>query len=107
MTVRGEPQSTNFDDFVNEVEKKATDVERQELDSARQRFSIGARLLARRTAAGFTQQQLAEEAGIPQSEISRIERGQANPTLQTLEALGAPLGMTLDYATAGSVEEDI
>jgi ribosome-binding protein aMBF1 (putative translation factor) len=90
--------STNFKDLVKDVERSSTPEERKELDAARQRFSIGARLLHRRMAAGLTQQQLAEASGIAQSEISRIERGQANPTAHTLEALGRPLGVALDYA---------
>jgi DNA-binding XRE family transcriptional regulator len=90
--------ATNFEDFVKEVEDRSTPGEQAELDAARRRFSIGVKLLERRMAAGFTQQRLAAVSGVPQSEISRIERGQANPTVQTLEALGAPLGVTLAYA---------
>lgn len=96
--------STNFEDFVKDVELDSTSDERRELDAARRRFSIGARLLERRMAAGLTQQQLADASRVPQSDISRIERGHANPTVQTLEALGAPLGVTLDYAPANKLQ---
>ncbi len=89
--------TTKFDDFVREVEDGSTDEERRELDAARARFKIGARLLQQRQAAGLSQQQLAAASGIAQADISRIERGQANPTVATLQALGAPLGVTLDY----------
>ena len=85
--------TTDFRDFVDELERNPE--ERAALDEARKRFSIGSLLLERRMAAGFTQQQLAAASGIPQSEISRIERGQGNPTVQTLESLGAPLGVAL------------
>jgi ribosome-binding protein aMBF1 (putative translation factor) len=88
----------DFREFVRELERDPE--ERAALERARKRMSIGARLLERRLAAGLTQQQLAVASGIPQSEVSRIERGQANPTLQTLEALGAPLGVTLELAPA-------
>jgi DNA-binding XRE family transcriptional regulator len=97
--------STDFHDFVRDVEREGTAQERSDLEAARQRFSIGLKLLERRMSAGMTQQQLADASGVPQSEISRIERGQANPTVQTLESLGAPLGVTLDYtpfASAGT-----
>jgi transcriptional regulator with XRE-family HTH domain len=44
---------------------------------------------------GVTQAQLADDTGINQSEISRIERGAANPTEKTLrrivEALDAEI----------------
>jgi len=85
--------STDFRDLVHELERDPE--ERSAIEHARERFTLGAMLLERRTAAGFTQKDLADASGIPQSEISRIERGQANPTLQTIEALGAPLGVSL------------
>jgi ribosome-binding protein aMBF1 (putative translation factor) len=89
--------TTKFDDFIREVEDNSTDEERRELDAARARFRIGARLLQQRQAAGLSQQQLATVSGIAQADISRIERGQINPTAATLQTLGAPLGVTLDY----------
>ena len=88
--------TANFKDFIREIESESTPRERNELDAARTRFKLGARILQRRLATGLTQQQLARASGIAQADISRIERGQANPTAETLEALGAPLGITLD-----------
>jgi transcriptional regulator with XRE-family HTH domain len=43
----------------------------------------------------LTQKQLATASGINQGEISRIERGQTNPTVTTLAALLAPLNARL------------
>jgi transcriptional regulator with XRE-family HTH domain len=43
----------------------------------------------------LTQKQLATVSGINQGEISRIERGQTNPSATTLAALLAPLGARL------------
>jgi ribosome-binding protein aMBF1 (putative translation factor) len=98
MTSRKETRmTTKFDDYVREVEDGSTAKERRELDAARVRFKIGARLLRQRLAAGLSQQQLAVASGIAQADISRIERGQINPTAATLQTLGAPLGVTLDY----------
>lgn len=45
-----------------------------------------------RRAANLTQTRLAELSGIPQSEISRFERGQGNPTLETIGRLFSSLG---------------
>jgi ribosome-binding protein aMBF1 (putative translation factor) len=95
--------TTKFDDFVHEVEGASTDEERRELDAARARFKIGARVQQQRLAAGLTQQQLAVASGIAQADISRIERGQSNPTAATLEALGGPLGVTLDFIPASEL----
>jgi XRE family transcriptional regulator, regulator of sulfur utilization len=47
----------------------------------------------------LTQKQLAAVSGINQGEISRIERGQANPTATTLAALLTPLGARLGVVT--------
>ena len=47
----------------------------------------------------LTQKQLAAASGINQGEISRIERGQTNPTAATLAALLAPLGARLGVVT--------
>jgi ribosome-binding protein aMBF1 (putative translation factor) len=102
MTTSSDHNTTNFKDFVREVEGRSTPEERRELDAARARFKIGARLLQQRLAAGLTQQELAASSGIAQADISRIERGQANPTAETLEALGGPLGVTLDLVPAGA-----
>lgn len=90
--------SSTFKDYVEEVERNASQDEERLLDESRQRFGIGAKLLERRLAAGMTQRQLSIASNIDQAEISRIERGQANPTAQTLQALGAPLGVTLDLS---------
>lgn len=94
--------STDFQEFVREVEEKATPEERRLLDESRRRFGIGAKLLDRRLAAGMTQRELAQASGVDQAEISRIERGQGNPTAQTLQALGAPLGVSLDFSVTPS-----
>ncbi|MGA2929622.1 MAG: helix-turn-helix transcriptional regulator [Solirubrobacteraceae bacterium] len=101
------PASTKFEDFVREVEDRATPEERHELESARARFRIGARILQTRLAAGLTQQQLASVSGVAQADISRIERGQANPTAETLEALAGPLGVTLDLVPADESADPI
>jgi ribosome-binding protein aMBF1 (putative translation factor) len=94
--------STDFKDFVKDVERTATPDEQRVLDESRRRFGIGAKLLDRRLAAGMTQRDLAKASGIDQAEISRIERGQSNPTAQTLQALGTPLGVTLDLTELSS-----
>lgn len=44
---------------------------------------------------GLTQEQLAERTGIRQSEISKIENGERNPSIKLLQRLADGLGMTL------------
>jgi len=52
-------------------------------------------MLAARKDEGLTQKQLAERSGIDQAEISRIETGEANPTVKTLQRLAEAMGMRL------------
>jgi ribosome-binding protein aMBF1 (putative translation factor) len=98
-THRGADMSSNFKDFVDSIEQDASPEERRELEENRRRYRVGAKLLDRRLAAGLSQRELAQASGIDQAEISRIERGQGNPTVETLLALGTPLGITLDFTS--------
>lgn len=43
----------------------------------------------------LTQKQLAEKTGIDQSDISKLETGNANPTLQVLKRLAEGMDMVL------------
>ena len=60
----------------------------------RERFAV---LLKER---GLSQKELAAQAGISQSDLSRIEQGIANPSVATLgriaEALGAELRISIE-----------
>ena len=54
-------------------------------------------LREKREAAGLTQIQLADMAGVPQQTISAIElRARENPTVDTLYRLSRALGCTMD-----------
>ena len=57
--------------------------------------SFGTLLARARRAADLTQSQLAEESGVQQAIISRIEAGKGNPTLATMETLATACGRTL------------
>ena len=59
------------------------------------RYRLASDLIGRRRALHMTQQQLAAASGIRQSEISRIEGGNGNPTLKTIGALARALGAEL------------
>lgn len=52
-------------------------------------------LLYARNSIGMTQRQLAEITGIYQADISKIERGLANPSLSTINRLADGMGMKL------------
>lgn len=53
---------------------------------------FGERLKTLRLATGVTQGELADKTGTTASHISRIERGQANPTLDLMVKLAAEVG---------------
>lgn len=53
---------------------------------------------AARAQAGLSQKELAERTGIDQSDISKIERGVANPSVSTLERIAAALGGELSVS---------
>ncbi len=58
-------------------------------------YSVGAALCTARTDADMTQKELAALTGIDQSDLSKIERGQANPSVATLERIARALGKEL------------
>jgi DNA-binding XRE family transcriptional regulator len=61
-------------------------------------FAFAVELVSARRAARLTQTRLAEISGVPQSEISRFERGQGNPTLETMGKLLGALGRRVGSA---------
>lgn len=64
--------------------------------------SVGARIRSRREQAGWTQQQLADAAGLPQSHLSKLETGRHSPNMFTLEKIAAALQVAVDRLTEGS-----
>jgi len=57
--------------------------------------SLAENLVKARDVVGMTQKQLSESTGIYQADISKIERGHANPSLSTLERLADGMGLKL------------
>ena len=62
-----------------------------------------------RTRASLTQAALARKVGVSQPMIARLERGGANPRLETLDRVIAATGHTLNLALASppSIDESI
>lgn len=52
-------------------------------------------LIKARRASGMTQKELSELTGIAQGDISKLEKGNANPSLRTLIRLAEGMGMQL------------
>ena len=88
-------------DFLKAVaaESKAAGNERA-LEAYDEHFRLALEVIRLRRKNKWTQQQLARKSGVQQSEISRIERGQGNPTLQTLNALAQSGQMRVAFVSA-------
>lgn len=56
--------------------------------------SVGRQIAERRKELGISQMELARRTGVQQPVISRLERGQGNPTLELIEALAQGLNAT-------------
>lgn len=52
-------------------------------------------MLETRNQKNMTQKELADLTGISQADISRLEKGNANPSIKTLKRLAAGMGMTM------------
>ena len=81
---------TNYKDFLNE---QLQDPEvKAEYDALEPEFAIMQALMDARRESGLTQKQLSELTGIAHADISRLERGEGNPSLHTLQRLAKGLG---------------
>lgn len=84
---------TKFNDFLNE---QLQDAEfKAEWDALQPERAIIQAMIDARKETGLTQKQLAEKSGISQGDISKLENGNANPSLRTLQRLAAGMGKTL------------
>lgn len=85
------------DDFERYLEKQLEDPEfRKEWESLEPEYAIMQALIDARAEAGITQSELSRRTGIAQTDISKLERGNGNPSLKTLKRLAEGLGMTLE-----------
>lgn len=66
-----------------------------EWDALEPEFQIVKAMLDGRAAKGMTQKDLADITGINQADISKLENGNGNPSLRTLERIAKGLGMRL------------
>lgn len=98
---------SDFDQLIHDIEQEAISegpaaiAALRSLDS---QLHIAGQLLALRHRRGLTQRRLSELSGVQQADISRIERGETQPTTVTAmrlaDALGADFGF-YEIDTAG------
>ncbi|MCD7791925.1 MAG: helix-turn-helix domain-containing protein [Oscillospiraceae bacterium] len=80
-----------YEEFKREALKNPS--VKAEYDALEPEFSLIRAMLDARREAGLTQKQLSERTGISQSDISKFETGNGNPSLKTLQRLAAGMGM--------------
>jgi len=75
---------------------------KKEYDALEPEYAIIHAMIDARKKSGLTQKELADKTGITQGDISKIERGNANPSLNTLKKLADGMNMTLQLVFAPS-----
>lgn len=86
-----------WEDYKNHV--KSIDSEsRHDMEQIEELSSIVSSIIKRRNELGISQRALAEQCGIPQSSVARIEAFKTMPKLDTLLKLMRPLGLKLQVA---------
>ena len=85
---------TNFKDFFAR-ELKKDPLLQVEMDKLKPEFDIIEAIIKKRIASKMTQKQLAAKMGTKQSALSRLEAGNANPSLNFLKKLASAMDTTL------------
>ena len=84
---------SDFRNYLNEQLRRPSF--KAEWDALQPELTIAQAMLDARKESGLTQKQLSERTGIAQADISKLERGNANPSLRTLQRLAAGMGMNV------------
>src|SRR5258706_10882786 len=91
--------ATKFAEFVSEIEQEARvegPAALEQLEAFREHFRVGRKLAQARLAKKLTQKQVASSAKVDQADLSKIERGVANPTFATLSAIAFAVDYEID-----------
>lgn len=84
---------TKFNDY---LEEQLKDPEfRREYEALQPEHAVIQAMIDARKASGLTQKELSERTGIAQGDICKLERGNANPSIKTLQRLALGMGMVL------------
>lgn len=91
---RSDIMGKNFRESLNEQLKNPEF--RAEYEALEPEFQIIRAMLEGRDKLNLTQKDLAKLSGITQADISRLENGNANPSIRTLKKLATAMNMVLD-----------
>ena len=84
---------TNFDDFL--AEQMQDEEFSKEYEALEPEFTIMQAMIDARKSEGLAQKELSDRSGIAQGDISKMENGNANPSIRTLQRLAAAMGKKL------------
>jgi len=85
--------NTTFKQFKTKALKNS--VVKAEYEALRPEYEVVKTIVKERTKRGWSQTELAKAVGSRQPVISRLERGDGNPSLQTLGRIAKALGLSL------------
>lgn len=77
---------------------------RKEYDALEEEFALACAMIAARSRAGLTQEQLAAKMNTTQSTIARLESGKALPSARTLQKIADATGSKLKIIFETSVK---
>jgi len=95
---------TNFKEFKKQM--LSNPEIREEYDALEAEFDIIQALIDARKKQNLTQKELSERTGITQADISRIEKGTRNPSLEMVKRLCRGLGMRLKVEYVSDVKRN-
>lgn len=84
---------TNFNDFLKE-QLKDPEI-KAEYDALEPEFAVMQAMIDARKLKGITQKELSKRTGISQGDISKLESGNGNPSIKTLQRLAKDMNMYL------------
>lgn len=85
--------SVKFEDYLKE---QLQDPEfKKEYEALQPEHAIIQAIIDARKKSGLSQKELSERTGIAQGDISKLENGNGNPSLRTLQRLATGMGMIL------------
>lgn len=93
MIMKGETYMNNFEKFKKEMLNNSE--VKEEYDLLEPEFNIIQAMIDTRKQQNLTQKELSQRTGITQADISRIENGTRNPSLEMLKRLAKGMGMKL------------
>ena len=93
----GSHAGSDFDAYVAEVELGLGPGGKDVLNAFRAHYTMASQLMELRKSRKFSQEKVAELAGVHQSDISRLEHGAGYASKEKLDRIGAVFGLAVGF----------